>query len=206
MSQDRKLNWLDNKRVIYYRNPITDVPTESTDLYDYYAEGTFQCYNLFRSKAKITTYKSLKWHFLVLNYLNHDKFAFDSITHVFNFIADKENGFVTFFISDKKLNAMIDDVFVTGGEPPRNKIRKVIFKDFCMLDVSEKLKIVGKLIGRKNMVDQESIYQCMLDLNELGKKITWSRVAGLLNCSTRTVQRNLNESLKNEKKLLNEEI
>jgi hypothetical protein len=46
----------------------------------------------------------------------------------------------------------------------------------------------------------------MLDLNELGKKITWSRVAGLLNCSTRTVQRNLNESLKNEKKLLNEEI
>jgi len=75
-----------------------------------------------------------------------------------------------------------------------------------MLDVSEKLKIVGKLIGRKNMVDQESVYQCMLDINKLGKKITWSKVASILNCSTRTVQRNLNESLKNEKKLLNEEI
>jgi hypothetical protein len=33
------------------------------------------------------------------------------IIHVYEFIANKENGFVTFFISDKKLQAMIDDVF-----------------------------------------------------------------------------------------------
>ena len=108
--------------------------------------------------------------------------------------------------SDKKLQNMIDDVFNTGGEPPRNKLRKVIFKEYNMLSVSDKLSIVGKLIGRKNMVDSESIYQCMLDMNELGKKITWSRIAGLLNCSTRTVHRNLNDSLRNEKQILNEEI
>ena len=42
--------------------------------------------------------------------------------------------------------------------------------------------------------------------DKLGKKITWARVAGLLNCSTRTVHRNLNDSLRNEKQLLNEEI
>ena len=30
---------------------------------------------------------------------------------------------------------MIDDVFASGGEPPVNKLRKVIFKDFCMLDL-----------------------------------------------------------------------
>ena len=170
----------------------------------FFENGTYEHYCLFNTKAKITTYKSLKWHFLVLYYLNQDNGLLPS--HVYEFIADKENGFVTFFISDKKLNAMIDDVFVTGGEPPKNKLRKVIFKDFCMLDVSEKLKIVGKLIGRKNMIDAEAIYQCMLDINELGNKITWSKVASMLNCSTRTVQRNLNESLKNEKKLLNEEI
>ena len=70
MSQDRNIKWLNNRRIIYYRNHITDIPTESTDLYDYYAEGTYQCYSLFRSKAKITTYKSLKWHMLVLRYLN----------------------------------------------------------------------------------------------------------------------------------------
>jgi len=46
----------------------------------------------------------------------------------------------------------------------------------------------------------------MLDLNHDGKKITWSRIAGLLNCSVRTVLRNINSELKNEKKLLNEKI
>jgi hypothetical protein len=46
----------------------------------------------------------------------------------------------------------------------------------------------------------------MLDINDYGKKITWSRVAGLLNCSTRTIQRNINDALKQEKQILNEEI
>ena len=203
MSQKRNIQWLNEHKIIYRQMPINDVATIETDKYMFFENGTSEHYCLFNTKAKIT-YKSLKWHFLVLYYLNQDNGLLPS--HVYEFIADKENGFVTFFISDKKLDAMIDDVFVTGGEPPKNKLRKVIFKDFCMLDVSEKLKIVGKLIGRKNMIDAEAIYQCMLDINELGNKITWSKVAIMLNCSTRTVQRNLNESLKNEKKLLNEEI
>ena len=204
MSQKRNIQWLNEQKVIYRQMPINDIATIETDKYMFFENGTYEHYCLFNTKAKITTYKSLKWHYLVLYYLNQGNGLLPS--HVYEFIADKENGFVTFFISDKKLNAMIDDVFATGGEPPKNKLRKVIFLDFCMLDVSEKLKIVGKLIGRKNTVDAEAIYQCMLDINELGNKITWCKVASMLNCSTRTVHRNLNDSLKNEKILLNEEI
>ena len=135
-------------------------------LYSYYENGTYECYHLFRSKAKITTYKSLKWHFYVLYYLNQDRGLLP--THVYEFIANKENGFVTFFISDKKLQAMIDDVFKTGGEPPVNKKRKIIFKDYSGLTPNEKMSIVGKLIGRSSRVDGEAIYQCMLDLNDMG--------------------------------------
>jgi hypothetical protein len=204
MSHERKIEWLNEQRIIYRQTPINDIPTVETDKYMFFEAGTYEYYCLFNTKAKITTYKSMKWHFLVLYYLNQDRGLLPS--HVYEFIANKDNGFVTFFISDKKLQNMIDDVFNTGGEPPRNKLRKVIFKEYNMLSVSDKLSIVGKLIGRKNMVDSESIYQCMLDMNELGKKITWSRIAGLLDCSTRTVHRNLNDSLRNEKQLLNEEI
>ena len=32
----------------------------------YYEDGTHECYELFRSSAKITTYKIFKWHLLVL--------------------------------------------------------------------------------------------------------------------------------------------
>ena len=204
MSQDRNMKWLNDRKIRYRQDPINDKPTEETALYKYYENGTYECYHLFRSKAKITTYRSLKWHFLVLYYLNQDNGLLPS--HVYEFIADKNNGFVTFFISDKKLQQMIEDVFVIGGEPPVNKKRKIIFKDYSGLTPSEKMSIVGKLIGRSSRVDEENIYQCMLDLNETGKNITWGRVARLLNCSTRTVQRNLNNILRNEKQILNEEI
>ena len=206
MSQDRNLKWLNNRRVIYRCNPVTDIPDVETDLYMFYRQGTYQCYTLFASKAKITTYKSLKWHFLVLYYLN-DSLSPSSITYIFRFIADKNNGFVTFFISNKALEDMIQDVLKTGGDPPKNKLRKVIFKPAAWpLSLSEKLSIVGKLIGRSSRIDSEAIYQCMLDINEYGKKITWGRVAGLLDCSTRTIYRNLCKDLKREKQLLNEEV
>ena len=205
MSQDRNIKWLNDRRIIYYRNPITDIPTESTDLYDYYAEGTYQCYSLFRSKAKITTYKSLKWHLLVLNYLNYDRFAFGSIVNIFKFIADKDNGFVTFFIKQKILDKMISEVLGVGDTPPKNRIRKVIFKPETTICKEEKLRIVGELIGRSKRIHADDIYECMIDLNDMGKKITIGRIAGLLDCSSRTIHRNMCVELKREKELLNKQ-
>ena len=205
MSQDRNMKWLNNRRVIYYRNPITDIPTESTDLYDYYAEGTYQCYSLFRSKAKITTYKSLKWHMLVLRYLNDNLLdvEFASICH---FLADKDNGFVTFFIKSKVLHNMIKEVLGVGDTPPRNRIRKVIFKPYTLLTLSEKLSIVGKLIGRGKKIVEDDIYECMLSLNNEKQKITINKIAKSLGCSTRTIYRNMGNQLKLEKELLNSEL
>jgi hypothetical protein len=204
MSQERNIKWLNDRRIRYRQNPINDIPTIETKQYQFYENGTYECYHLFNSRAKITTYKSLKWHFLVLYYLNQEHGLLPS--YVYEFIADKQNGFVTFFISDKKLQEMIDDVFDTGGEPPKNKLRKVIFKDYSGLTARDKMSIVGKLIGRSSRVDAEAIYQCMIDLNDDGKKITISRIAGLLDCSARTVYRNMNKQLTSEKTLLNEEI
>ena len=206
MSQERNIKWLNDRRILYRQDPISDIPSIETEQYKYYADGTYQCYHLFNSKAKITTYKSLKWHMLVLYYLNIDNDIEDQLYTIFRFIADKENGFVTFFIKTKILNNMIQDVFDQGGDPPANKLRKVVFKPYSGLDLSGKLKIVGQLIGRSSNIDDEAIYQCMLDLNDMNKKITWSRVSGLLDCSTRTVYRNLNKQLKKEKQILNEEL
>jgi len=205
MSHSRNIKWLNDRHVIYRRDPVNDVPTVETALYKYYEEGTHEAYHLFNSKAKITTYRSLKWHFYVLYYLNQDPWR-NGLEDLFEFIANKENGFVTFFISDKKLQAMIDDVFIKGGNPPVNKKRKIIFKDYSMLTPEQKMSIVGSLIGRSRRIDEEAIYQCMLDLNEYGQKITISRIAGLLNCSARTIQRNMCDELKKEKQLLNKQL
>ena len=206
MSYERNIKWLNDRRILYRQDPISDIPSIETKQYRYYENGTYECYHLFNSKAKITTYKSLKWHMLVLYYLNMDNIINSDFVTLARFIADKENGFVTFFIKRKILDNMIKDVLRQGGDPPANKLRKVVFKPYNGLNLSQKLSIVGKLIGRASNVDEEAIYQTMLDLNDFGKKITISRIAGLLNCSTRTIYRNMSNQLKNEKQLLNEEI
>ena len=205
MSHNRNIKWLNDRRIIYRSFPINDKPSMETDQYMYYEDGTHECYTLFNTRAKITTYKSLKWHFLVLYYLNIDNILNSEFVTLARFIADKENGFVTFFIKNKLLESMIGDVLQQGGDPPVNKIRKVIFKDFSGLDLKQKLTIVGQLIGRSKL-DKETIYQCMIDINDNGKKITIRWMAELLNVSQRTIYRHMCDELKREKQILNEEL
>lgn len=205
MSHDRNIKWLHDKRVITRCWPWEDLPSKETNLYMYYQEGTFQCYTLFASKAKITTYKSLKWHFLVLMFLNEDETA-EFMESIFRFIADKENGFVTFFIKQTVLNSMIENVLTSHGNPPVNKMRKVIFKPAAWhLTLSEKLSIVGKLIGR-NKLNKEMLYQSMLDINDEGQSITTKKLANLLNVTQRTIYRHMCDTLRTEKQILNEEL
>ena len=192
-----------NKNRIVYRKYSEDQPTQEYEWGWYYADGTHGYYSLFNSDAKITTIRSLKWHLLTIWWLNPnmDKQKFNQMSEV---ISHKPNGFVTFNISDKLLKSVIKDVYMQDLEqPPKNKLRKVVFKDNSGLDKSQKLSIVGKLIGRQMKVDEEAIYQCMIDLNDDGKKITIGRIAGLLDCSSRTIHRNMSIELKKEKELLN---
>ncbi len=209
MSHNRNMKWLNSRKIIYRRNPIDDKPTIETDKYMFFKDGTYECYHLFNSRAKITTYKSLKWHMLVLYYLNTDNIINSDFVTLARFIADKENGFVTFFIKNKLLESMIGDVLQQGGDAPKNRKRKIIFKDYNLLTFKEKMKIVGELTGRKK-ISQEDIYDAMVCISDknfvTAEKITISKIAKLLDCSTRTVHRNMSKELKHEKDLLNEKI
>jgi len=95
---ERNLKYLNDNRILYRRDPIDDIPTKQYDWGWYYENGTFECYALFRSKAKITTYKSLKWHLIVLWYLNQEitHLQFDTLARI---IANKKNGLYNFQLS-----------------------------------------------------------------------------------------------------------
>ena len=178
---ERKFDYLINNRVIWRRDPVTDKPDIETDQYLFYKDGTYQCYNLFRSKAKITTYRSLKWHMLVLWHLNPNWNEQDAMD-IAMYITDKEIGFITF------------------------NINKWIFKWDCGLTKSEKLSIVGQLIGKMNGIDKSDIYEAMTQINYEGYKIIISKLAKMLNVTPRTIYRHMNDELKQEKERLNEEI
>ena len=206
MSHDRNIKWLNDRRIVYRRDPCNDVPTIETDQYKYYQDGTYECYHLFNSKAKITTYKSLKWHMLVLWYLN-PQLDPDDFTNLCEYIADKSKGFITFTVPPQLLKKIIYEVSMMElDEPPKNKLRKIVFNWHCTLPMEDKLKIVGKLIGRQKQIHPDDIYQTMIDINDMGNKITLASIAGLLDCSKRTIQRNMCEELKREKELLNQQL
>ena len=206
MSHNRNTKYLDDKRIVYRRNPITDKPTQENECYLFYEEGTYECYSLFSSKAKITTYRSLKWHLLVMWYLN-PQLDQDEFMEIAEVIANKEQGFTTFTIHPELLRKMVYNISMLDLEnPPKNKRRKVIFKPYSRLCTEEKLRIVGELVGRSRKIHQDDVYQCMLDINDWGMKITISEIAKLLNCSTRTIHRNMDVALRREIKLLNKQL
>ena len=206
MSSFRNTKYLDNKRIVYRRDPITDKPTVSATYWDHYEDGTYECYQLFRSRAKITTYKSLKWHLLVLWYLN-PQLDQEEFTEIADVISSKQHGFTTFKIHPEMVRRMVYEISMLDlDEPPKNKLRKVIFKLINPLSIEDKLRIVGTIIGRAKKVHEDDIYQCMLDIHDAGKKITATQLALWLECSTRTIHRNMGEELKREKELLNKQL
>ena len=202
----RNLNYFNNNRIVYKRDPITDKPTHETKQYMFFEQGTYECYHLFTSKAKITTFKSLKWHLLVLWYLN-PHLDQDQFMIVAEILAHKPNGFTSFAIHADLLRKIVYEVSMLDlEEPPKNKLRKVIFKYGSGLSKEEKLSIVGELIGRSKRIHEDDIYQCMLDIHDMGKKIVITQLAIWLECSTRTIHRNMGEELKREKELLNKQL
>lgn len=205
MSHDRKIDYLMKNRVIYRQYPQNDKPTSVFDWGEFYEDGTYECYELFKTKAKINTYKSLKWHLLVIWYLNPNMNQ-DKFESISRFISDIKNNFVTFNVSEHLLNNIIYEISMEDLEkPPKNKLRKIIFKDFCGLTSEDKLKIVGQLIGRKKISESE-IYDAMLYMHDEDIIITISKIAEYLKCSTRTIHRNMSNDLKKEKELLNRTI
>jgi hypothetical protein len=202
----RKLDYLHRRRIVYRRGPITDTPSETFSWGNFYENGTYECYELFRSKAKITSYKSFKWHVLVLWYLNKH-LTYDDILELTHYLANKDNGFVTIKLNEVSVNNLVNEVFEQDLEaPPKNKLRKIIFRENSGLDTTDKLRIVGKIIGKKKKAEAPDIYEAMLNIHDSNKKITIAKIAALLNVSTRTVYRNITSEIKQEKILLNEEI
>jgi hypothetical protein len=201
----RRMQYLNTNRIIYRREPVNDKPTESFEWGDFYKDGTYEYYSLFFSDAKINTIKSLLWHLYVLLYLNPNLNE-KEFNKLVKYITHKSNNFITFTLSNEKIESIIKDTSKFDlDRAPKNKLRKIIFKDYSLLTKHEKLKIVGQMIGREKL-SLEKIYEAMLEINSNNFKITIKNIALHFKCSTRTVHRNINSQLRKEIKILNEKI
>ena len=199
----RNLKYLNDNRIIY-RRYSSDIPTKQYSWGWHYADGTYGYYAMFNSRAKINTIRSLKWHLLTLWYLNPDLDK-DEFKKLANYIIYKSNGFVTFNIGIKLINNIIENVYRQDLDtPPKNRLRKIVFKDGSGLSIVEKLSLVGSIIG-KSKIKKDDIYEAMLYIHEEGK-VTVKKLAKALKCTERTIYRNMCNELKEEKDLLNKQL
>jgi hypothetical protein len=198
----RNLKYLNDNRIIY-RRYSSDIPTKQYSWGWHYADGTYGYYSMFNSKAKINTIRSLKWHLLTLWYLNPDLDK-NEFTKLANYIICKSNEFVTFNIGIKLITNIIEEVYRQDLDtPPKNRLRKIVFKDGSGLSTIEKLSLVGSIIG-KSKIKKDDIYEAMLYIHEEGK-VTVKKLSKALKCTERTIYRNMCSELKEEKSLLNKQ-
>jgi hypothetical protein len=131
----------------------------------------------------------------------------DRFYQLAQYITKQNNGFVTFNIDPERLRDIVDKVLERNQDfAPPNRKRKIIFKDGTGLSTTDKLKIVGSLIGKNKNANPGDIYETMLYIHDEGRKVTITEVAKILGITTRTVYRNITDELKKEKDLLNEAL
>lgn len=203
---ERDMDYMHRHQIVYRLAPMTDVPTKVYKWGMYFENGTHQCYELFRTKAKIRSYKSFKWHLIVLLYLN-PQLTQDEFVETAEHVRRKSSGFVAFETPQSIFDTIIYDVLCVDMETaPSNSQRKIIFNDGCGLSIGEKLSIVGTITGRSKKTTESDLYDMMLYIHDLGEKITISKLAKAVNCTTRTIHRSMGYDLKKEKISLNNSL
>lgn len=202
----RNMKVLHDNKIIYRSYPTTDIPTETYDWGWYYEDGTYQCYVLFNTDFIIGSFNSYVWHLCVIRYLNQDmdKHMFILIA---KHISTMSNGFINFNVKQKSIDVLIENLSTNDPTiPPKNSLRKIIFKPLCGLTKEQKQKIVGSMVGRKGRISENNIYSCMLTINNNNELITDDKIASLLSCSRRTIIRNMGDELRKEKEILNKSL
>lgn len=201
----RRIKWLWDRRISTVQYPVEDTPTMEFPWGYYFKDGTYECYELFRSPHKICSYKGYKWHIAVLKHINN--LTTDKFKEVCLYIADVKNGFVARELDPIKVWSIVADVLDddTHDAPP-NVRRKVIFKVGCSLEAHEKKLIIGQLTGRIGRLKGKDVSSHMMYIHHMGRKITITELSKLMNCSRVSVYSIMDDDLNSTMKTLNESL
>lgn len=101
---------------------------------------------------------------------------------------------------------MVANVYKKRKIPYCPKLRKVVFNPSKRMSKSEKMKIVGQLIGTKPRLSEQDLIAVIEDMAENKIKITISKIAELTDKTKHIVNQSLTKKIKYLIKELNEKI
>lgn len=208
-------SYFEKHKIIFEEYPWSDTPDFETSDYMYFKNGTNQYIRAFNPWTKIYNTKNYMSVMGIIKYLNPN-IEYKVFHRCGKILGKKENNFAIFTLSDYNINTICEKIYNTSDDwAPKVKTRKLIFKKGNDLTLKEKQSIIGTMcggfggtVGNQNArkIDSTDVYEAMLQINDLGKKITNARLIEILNVTKRTIQRNKTEELNKEILILNSNL
>lgn len=169
--------------------------TFSGEIYLFFPEGV-PYYRLYRTSRKINSFAELEYVAEKFVYLNPE-FDFDLMKRLFLELSDRSSGHVIRTYGSDRVEHMVERVYEKKKVPYCPKLRKIIFNPTKRLTKSEKMKIVGKLIGGKPRLSEEDLMMIITDMRENKIKITITKIAELTDKTKHIVNQSVTEKIRN---------
>lgn len=176
----------------------------SGEPYLYFPEGV-RFYRLYRTSRKINSFAELEYVAEKFIYLNPN-YNLEHMKRLFVQLSDRSSGHTIRTYGKERVEYMVVSVYKKRKIPYCPKLRKVVFNPSKRMSKSEKMKIVGQLVGTKPRLSEQDLISVIEDMAENKIKITISKIAELTDKTKHIVNQSLTKKTKYLIKELNEKI
>ncbi len=159
-------------------------------------------YNLKDITSKISSFEQLTYYAEVFFYLNPDV-DFKIFYGIFHTLGDREWKKTIRTYSKARILAMCQEVFEIRKQPYCSQWRRIIFNPEKKIRNDEKMSICGELFKKQLTYTVEDVEKAVLQLKLANTLINDSNIADILNCSQKTIQRNMTSAIRNDIKKSN---
>ena len=172
--------------------------------YVYFPEG-IPYYSLYRTKRKINSFFELEHIAEKFRYLNPD-FDEGLMTDLFVKLSDRESGHIIRTYDSDRVIRMVYSVLQKKKTPYMRNKRKIVFNPAKYISKEDKREIIGSLIGRKPLIDQEDLKFIISDLYFNRERISITKIAELTDTSRYIVKKSMSSEMWRDIENLNEKI
>lgn len=172
--------------------------------YVYFPEG-IPYYSLYRTKRKINSFSELEYVAEKFIHLNPE-FNLQKMISLFVELSDRESGHIIRTYSQDRVTDMVYRVYDAKKQPYVPRLRKIIFNPSKNLSRSQKMEIVGNLIGRKSSISKEDMLLILEDLYMSKERISVSKIAELTDTSRYIITKSIDDEIRGKMINLNQKI
>lgn len=159
-------------------------------------------YDLTNITSRVSSFEQLTYYAEVFLYLNPDV-DFNIFFGMFQIMGNREYGKSIRTYSKARIEMMCSEVYKERKKPYCSQWRKIIFNPKIIIRNDEKMSIAGELFKRHISISPTDIEIAVNQIKLAKMEINDSRIADILCCSQKTIQRSMTNAIRSEIKKSN---